>query len=309
MYAKIYDRIVESSLMETPIEVRYTFVFLLAIADLTGHVIGTDIAIARRLNMPLEGFRRCITELGSPDPDSNSQECEGRRVVPSEVERGYRIVNYETYRDIRDAEERRAYMREYMRKRRAAADVNSGELELAELADAEAPASAPVELKEAKKAKSSPKLSMTDEQWIESLKANPVYSGLDIDREYGKAKVWCEANRRSCSRRFFANWINHDRVMNAPKAAATNGNGVDHESQVRAWREDRRQYYSDRILAERISGCRSFWADKGEGITVERLEKWVANEPVPFSYDYEEKMKAKGLRSSQFSAPAYTSAQ
>lgn len=105
--------------METPLEVRYTFVFLLAIADPQGFVIGTDVAIARRLNMPLEEFRRCIHALKLPDPNSNSKEHEGRRVIDSDVERGYEIVNYVTYRDLRNAEERRDYMRDYMQRRRA----------------------------------------------------------------------------------------------------------------------------------------------------------------------------------------------
>ncbi len=216
MYAKIYDRIVESSLMETPIEVRYTFVFLLAIADLTGHVIGTDIAIARRLNMPLEDFQRCIAELGSPDPDSNSAECEGRRVVPSEVERGYRIVNYETYRDIRDAEERRAYMREYMRKRRAGVNgVNSGEQELPQLAHAAA------DSEESAKAKKKAPI-LTDEQYIAELSSNPTYAHIDVRREYGKAVEWYKLRRRQCTRRAFLGWLNRiDKPMGGPASGPT----------------------------------------------------------------------------------------
>ncbi len=121
MYAKLFSRITESSLMEEPIAVRYTFVMMLAISDPTGHVIGTDIAIARRLNMPIEEFESCIAELQKPDEDSNSSEEEGRRIIPSTGERGYRVVNYLTYRDTKDQEHRREYMREYMRKKRGSA--------------------------------------------------------------------------------------------------------------------------------------------------------------------------------------------
>lgn len=104
--------------MEEPLEVRYAFMMLLAMCDATGHVIGTDIAIARRMNMPLEEFRKCAEALSQPDPDSNSREEEGRRIIPSDNERGYLVVNYLTYRDMKTEESKRDYMREYMRKRR-----------------------------------------------------------------------------------------------------------------------------------------------------------------------------------------------
>lgn len=105
--------------MEESVSVRYVFMMMLAIADASGEVIGTDVAISRRLNIPLQEFRNCVEILGKPDPDSNSGKQDGKRVIPSEGERGYFLVNYTVYRGIRDEEERKAYMRDYMRKRRA----------------------------------------------------------------------------------------------------------------------------------------------------------------------------------------------
>jgi len=118
MFAKLFDRITESSLMEEEIPTRYAFVMLLAIADRHGEVIGTDVALSRRLNMPLGDFREAVEKLSSPDKDSNSTEFEGRRLIPSEAERGYHIVNYVKYRDIKNEDERREYMRAYMAKKR-----------------------------------------------------------------------------------------------------------------------------------------------------------------------------------------------
>lgn len=141
MYAKLMSRITESSLMEERVEVRYCFMMMLAIADPHGYVVGTDVAIARRMNVPLEVFQSCIAELMKPDSNSNSKEHEGRRVILSDCERGYHLVNYTKYRDTRDEEQRREYMREYMRKRRSAngvAHVNPGKQKLAGLAQAEA---------------------------------------------------------------------------------------------------------------------------------------------------------------------------
>ena len=140
MYAKLMSRITESSLMDEDIPVRYCFMMLLAVADPYGYVVGTDIAIARRLNMPVQDFHKCVAKLMEPDPDSNSQEEEGRRVILSDCERGYFLVNYVKYRDTRDEEQRREYMREYMRKRRGSKGVtrvNKRKLKLAPLAQVE----------------------------------------------------------------------------------------------------------------------------------------------------------------------------
>jgi hypothetical protein len=120
MFIKLYARITESSLMEQPVEVRYTFLMLLAIADPTGRVVGTDVAIARRINLPLEDFVKSVKTLREPDPDSNSKDEEGRRIVPSDGERGYQLVNFAKYRNLKDEDEKREYMRTYMRKRREA---------------------------------------------------------------------------------------------------------------------------------------------------------------------------------------------
>jgi len=34
------------------------------------------------------------------------------------------------------------------------------------------------------------------------------FKGIDIEREWAKAKAWCAANRRQCTRQFFVKWLN-----------------------------------------------------------------------------------------------------
>lgn len=125
MFAKLFARITESSLMEEDIPVRYTFVMLLAIADLEGDVVGTDIAISRRLNMPLKEFQRCVQVLSTPDKDSNSKEMDGRRIVAAEAERGYKVVNYQKYRALTSEFQKKNYMRNYMREYRERGKTDS----------------------------------------------------------------------------------------------------------------------------------------------------------------------------------------
>lgn len=47
-----------------------------------------------------------------------------------------------------------------------------------------------------------------DESFLESLKKEPAYSGINIEVELGKMKTWCFANRKSPSPRRFVNWLN-----------------------------------------------------------------------------------------------------
>jgi len=49
---------------------------------------------------------------------------------------------------------------------------------------------------------------ISDEDWILSLQRNPTYAGVDVTRELGKCRTWCETNRKPFSRRRFVNWIN-----------------------------------------------------------------------------------------------------
>lgn len=186
MYAKLFSRITESSLMEEAINVRYTFVMLLAIADAEGYVIGTDVAIARRLNMTVAEFGECVGQLMEPDPNSNSKEEDGRRIVQSDHERGYKCVNYRAYRDMKDEQDRREYMREYMRKRRSqqskTPSVNGVNTPLAGLTHAEAGSEAEAEavVPRASQTAEAPTL----KEWLAECQR------FGVPAKYGESKYW-----------------------------------------------------------------------------------------------------------------------
>lgn len=48
----------------------------------------------------------------------------------------------------------------------------------------------------------------SDSEWIEDLKRNPAYQGINIEAEQAKLKTWCEVNKRQPTRRRFVNWLN-----------------------------------------------------------------------------------------------------
>lgn len=128
MFAKVFEQIFDSSIAEDYL-VRLVFEDFLVLADPFGIVDMTHEAIARRTNVPLEIVRSSIQKLSQPDPRSRSPKEDGRRLILLDSHRdwGWQIVNYEDYRKLRDEENRREYMRQYMRNKRKPDDkpVNS----------------------------------------------------------------------------------------------------------------------------------------------------------------------------------------
>lgn len=100
-----------------PWQALVTFQQLIVLADKEGSVDMTPEAIARRTTIPLDVIKLGLEALALPDPESRSPAEAGRRIVPLSDGRawGWRIVNYDHYRKMRTAEERREYMRQYMR--------------------------------------------------------------------------------------------------------------------------------------------------------------------------------------------------
>lgn len=47
-----------------------------------------------------------------------------------------------------------------------------------------------------------------EEAWIDSLKSNPAYTGIDVAREHAKMVQWCEVSGKQPTRRRFINWLN-----------------------------------------------------------------------------------------------------
>ena len=128
MYVKLFSQIMDSSITEDYL-VRWVFTDLLILADSEGYVDMTHQALAARTRVPEDIVRSAIDLLGNKDAESRDQTEEGRRIIKIDNHRswGWRIVNYLKYRAIRTADERREYMRSYMRAKRSKQTVlNTG---------------------------------------------------------------------------------------------------------------------------------------------------------------------------------------
>jgi len=63
--------------------------------------------------------------------------------------------------------------------------------------------------KEGKEGKEGPRGQLSDDEFLKDLKTNPVYRGIDIDRELGKMDAWLSTHKgRQKTRRFIVNWLN-----------------------------------------------------------------------------------------------------
>lgn len=120
MYGKIFKQIYASSIAEDYLT-RFVFMDLIVLADSDGVVDMTPEAIARATNVPLDIVNSAVNKLTQPDPRSRSKEENGARLRKLDDHRdwGWQIVNYEHYRAIRDEDERKLYMRSYMRNYRS----------------------------------------------------------------------------------------------------------------------------------------------------------------------------------------------
>jgi hypothetical protein len=152
VYAKVFSQIFDSSIAENHLT-RWVFTDLCVLADRDGVVDMTAAAISRRTNAPVEVVEHALAELSKPDPQSRSGEEDGRRIVLIDSHRdwGWRIVNYEKYRNTRDDETRREQNRNAKRKQRqreresanpASAPVSNGQHGQPRSAQAEAEAEA-----------------------------------------------------------------------------------------------------------------------------------------------------------------------
>jgi len=123
MYGKLFQQMYEGTLASRgPWEALVTFQQLIILANKHGEVDMTAEVISRRTTIPLEIIKKGLEVLAQPDPDSRTPTDSGRRIRLLEGHRdwGWKIVNYEHYRSLRNEDERREYQRNLMARRREA---------------------------------------------------------------------------------------------------------------------------------------------------------------------------------------------
>lgn len=119
MFVKLFSQILDSSIADNR-KLRHFFTDLLLCADASGNVMMTETAIARRIGATVEEVEWGLKELSSPDPRSKTPDYEGRRIERLDGHGyGWKILNYEMYRAMRDAEQLREATRLRVQRHRA----------------------------------------------------------------------------------------------------------------------------------------------------------------------------------------------
>lgn len=116
-FTKLFSSITASTVWCEDPETKIVWITMLAMADKNGRVWGSVPGIAGIARVSVEGCRAAINKFLGPDPDSRTKDNEGRRI--SEIDGGWRLLNYEKYRSLRDEEERKEYKREWIAEKRA----------------------------------------------------------------------------------------------------------------------------------------------------------------------------------------------
>lgn len=120
MYVKLFADILQSTVWTEDSDVRIVWITLLLLADADGHVHATAPGIAATAHVALPKTREALERFEAPDPDSRTEEHEGRRI--ERVPGGYVILNYNAYKAMRDRDTVREQTRERVRRHRAKAD-------------------------------------------------------------------------------------------------------------------------------------------------------------------------------------------
>lgn len=262
MYGKVFRQMYKGSMSMAGWEAIVTMQQLIVLADRHGEVDMTPQAISGETTIPLEIIQKGLALLEQPDPESRSPDEEGRRIVRLNPSRswGWRVVNYQHYRELRDEEARRDYQRQYWHKRK---DKNSTALNKTQPnsthAEAEVEADADKKLasarREARKARAQPMpadFTLTPERQayaekqLPNVDAKALFDSF-LDHHRAKGTMFCDWNAA------WQNWVRRAFTYGYPQRKGLNGKPARAEPTPEAMDEARRRAAEDnRRQLERV---------------------------------------------------------
>ena len=116
-FTKLFSSITESTVWCEDSDTRVVWITMLAMADKRGCVWGSVPGLAKNAVVSLEACIIALDKFKLPDKWSRSKENEGRRL--EEIDGGWRLLNYEKFREMRNEEERKIYKADWIRDKRA----------------------------------------------------------------------------------------------------------------------------------------------------------------------------------------------
>jgi len=116
-FTKLFSSITESTVWSEPHATRITWIAMLAMADRKGRVWASVPGLANRARVTTKEAETALGRFLAPDRYSRTPDHEGRRIEL--IDGGWRLLNYEKYRALRDDDDRRQYQREWVKEKRA----------------------------------------------------------------------------------------------------------------------------------------------------------------------------------------------
>jgi hypothetical protein len=117
-FTKLFASITESTVWCEPDSTRIVWITMLAMSDSKGRVWASIPGLANRARVTVQQVENALITFKSPDHYSRTPDNEGRRV--EDIDGGWRLLNHEKYRSIRDEESIKESKRRYINERRKA---------------------------------------------------------------------------------------------------------------------------------------------------------------------------------------------
>lgn len=108
-YTKLFGSILASTIWREDDKTRIVWITMLAMSNREGVCEASVPGLADFARVSVDDCRAALEKLMAPDPDSRSQEHEGRRIA--KIDGGWVILNHRKYREKMNADERREYNR------------------------------------------------------------------------------------------------------------------------------------------------------------------------------------------------------
>lgn len=115
-YTKLFGSIVGSSIWSEDDQTRIVWITMLAIANADGEVEASPIGLARLSGVNVEAVEKALERFQQPDRYSRTKAHDGRRIA--ECDGGWRLLNYDLYREKMDIDDRRRKAAERQRRKR-----------------------------------------------------------------------------------------------------------------------------------------------------------------------------------------------
>ena len=131
-YTKLAKDIVYSSVWEEDGDTCKVWITLLALKDKEGMVGANVTGISRLTKLSVKKCQSAIQKFLSPDPSSNTDQFEGRRL--EKTDKGWRVLNHQKYHEYGWSEDKKKFERERKAKWRS-----NGKVESVESSDASLP--------------------------------------------------------------------------------------------------------------------------------------------------------------------------